>query len=218
MNIPERGSTELKFFMGKKDIPKEAAKKAPILASGSMLGLVDSVFAFEDESSFLSWAERMPVGEKFLRLNRMVEAARQLENSELTEIKNARRRRTESLMREIEDLAARYKLPVNSRELFMKATSVDCHPLEGPVFDPAIIYEHINYGGSWRPLAATIPDFRWIGFNDKASSLRVSGAGILFEHTWYRGRRFYFGGIPVMDFPDLRLFTFNDLASSVALL
>lgn len=108
-------------------------------------------------------------------------------------------------------------LRVNSKELFMKATNADCDQLEGPIFDPSIIYEHINFGGAWRPLSGTIPNFRWIGFNDKASSMRVAGAGILFQHAWYKGQRFYFGGVPYMDFSDFREFGFNDLASSVAL-
>ncbi len=210
-------STNIRFLMDKKEIPREMAEKVPILASGGIVGAADAVYAFKDEASFISWAERFPSGEKFLKLHRTIDATRELENRDVSAIKKIRQRRTDFLVKELEDLAKRSDLSVNSTELFLKATCVDCDHLEGSIFDPSIIYQHINYRGSWRPIATTIPDFRWIGFNDKASSMIVSGVGILFEHTWYRGRRFYFGGFPYMNFPDFRQFAFNDLASSVAL-
>lgn len=211
------GSREIAFFVGNKRVPKETAERAPILACGNMLGTTDAVVAFDDDLAFLRWAEKMPNGEKFYKLTRLVDEVRKLEHDDLTQVKEARKRRTQYLTRELEELASRRKMAVNSAEVFLEATAAGCHPLEGAILDPAIIYEHINFGGSWRPLAATIPDFRWIGFNDKASSMRVSGAGILFQDTWYRGRKFYFGGVPTMDFPDFRQFAFNDLASSVVL-
>lgn len=207
----------IRFFSEDKEIKRETAGGAPILAHGSIVGAFNEVYAFEDERSFLKWAEKFPVGEKFLKLHNIIESTRELERTDLSEIQKVRMRRTEMLTKELEDLSKRSKLPVNSLELFLKATT-GFDPLEGPIFDPSIIYQHINFGGSWRPLIGTMPDFRWILFNDKASSMRVSGAGILFKDTWYRGRRFYFGGIPIMNFPDFRLFAFNDMASSAALI
>lgn len=81
-----------------------------------------------------------------------------------------------------------------------------------------ILYQHINYSGAWRPYSATWPNFGWwpYSFNDRASSAKAWGGNILFEHSWYRGRRLYLIGLPYVQFPDFTRFGFNDIASSYA--
>ncbi|WP_283134685.1 hypothetical protein [Rhizohabitans arisaemae] len=81
-----------------------------------------------------------------------------------------------------------------------------------------LLYEDANFKGKQKFFTATWPNFKWwpYKFNDKASSAKAWGGNILFEHTWYGGRRLYLVGLPYVAFPDLSVFGFNDLASSYA--
>jgi hypothetical protein len=80
----------------------------------------------------------------------------------------------------------------------------------------ALLYRDVNFGGGSKFFTVTWPNFKWAPykFNDKASSAKSWGLGILFEHTWYGGRRFYMAGLPYVEFRDLGDFAFNDIASS----
>jgi hypothetical protein len=82
----------------------------------------------------------------------------------------------------------------------------------------ALLYRDINFSGGSKFFSVTWPNFKWwpYKFNDAASSAKAWGGNILFEHTWYGGRRLYLVGIPFVQFPDLHVFEFNDLASSFA--
>jgi len=79
-----------------------------------------------------------------------------------------------------------------------------------------LLYSDLDFKGKKKFFAGTWPNFKWwpYKFNDRASSVKAWGLNILFEHTWYRGRRLYLIGHPYMEFVDLRLFDFNDIASS----
>lgn len=80
----------------------------------------------------------------------------------------------------------------------------------------ALLYADREFRGSSKFLSVTWPNFKWwpYKFNDKASSAKAWGANILFQHTWYGGRRLYLIGLPYVEFPDLGVFGFNDMASS----
>lgn len=80
----------------------------------------------------------------------------------------------------------------------------------------ALLYADTNFRGSSKFFSVTWPNFKWwpYKFNDKASSAKVWGANILFQDTWYGGRRLYLIGLPFAAFPDLGVFDFNDTASS----
>ena len=79
-----------------------------------------------------------------------------------------------------------------------------------------LLFEHNNYKGKAKYVTVTFPNLKWwpYKFNDKASSVYVWGLGVLFEHSWYRGRRIYFLGLPFGKFPALSAWNFNDKASS----
>jgi hypothetical protein len=80
----------------------------------------------------------------------------------------------------------------------------------------ALLYRDKNFKGGSKFFSVTWPNFKWwpYKFNDKASSAKAWGANIIFEHTWYRGRRLSLIGVPYVEFPDLGVFDFNDIASS----
>lgn len=80
-----------------------------------------------------------------------------------------------------------------------------------------LLYQHTDFRGSWKFFTATWPNFSWwpYKFNDTVSSGRAWGANILFEHTWYRGRRLWMIGYPYFEIRDFKKFAFNDIASSM---
>lgn len=81
-----------------------------------------------------------------------------------------------------------------------------------------LLYKHTNYQGSSRFLTITFPDLKVppLCFNDKASSSKSWGLNVLFEHTWYRGRKVFLisGKDKALNIPDYRRFGFNDKVSS----
>lgn len=80
----------------------------------------------------------------------------------------------------------------------------------------ALLYRNIKFGGASKFFTVTWPNFKWwpYKFNDVASSAKAWGVNVLFQHSWYRGRKLWLIGIPYVEFPDLRVFDFNDMASS----
>jgi hypothetical protein len=82
----------------------------------------------------------------------------------------------------------------------------------------ALLYQHADYRGSARFCTITWPNFKWppYCFNDAASSAKAWGVNILFEHSWYRGRKLYLIGLPFVQFPSFEPWHFNDTASSFA--
>lgn len=77
----------------------------------------------------------------------------------------------------------------------------------------ATVFEHINYGGQNRAFYYDYNDFRSIGFNDMASSIRVttSCAATLYQDINYGGTSKYFNA----NHPDFTQISFNDKASSI---
>lgn len=80
----------------------------------------------------------------------------------------------------------------------------------------ALLYRDINFHGPSKFFTVTWPNMKWrpYRFNDRASSAKAWGGNILFQHTWYGGRRLFLIGIPYVQFADLSVFNFNDIASS----
>ncbi|AVZ75814.1 hypothetical protein SLUN_30020 [Streptomyces lunaelactis] len=80
-----------------------------------------------------------------------------------------------------------------------------------------IIYHGYNYAGRGVPFTLTWPNFDWWPFdcNDAGSSVKTWGGNVLFEHSWYRGRRFYAIGT-YLEYPDLRQAGFDNITSSYA--
>lgn len=84
------------------------------------------------------------------------------------------------------------------------------------VIGSALLYRDAGFSGGSKFFTVTWPNFKWwpYKFNDKASSAKAWGGNILFQNTWYGGRRLYLVGLPYVEFDDLSVFDFNDRASS----
>jgi hypothetical protein len=80
----------------------------------------------------------------------------------------------------------------------------------------ALLYSEKNFKGSSKFFTVTWPNMKWwpYRFNNKASSAKAWGANILFTRSWYRGRRLFLIGIPFVQFEDLSVFDFDNVASS----
>lgn len=82
------------------------------------------------------------------------------------------------------------------------------------------LFEDINFGGSFRTLVRPLADFRMIEFNDRASSAIVTtGPNFQFGDGARLWSDVNFQGVPLAlgpgQYPDLRVFNFNDVASSM---
>lgn len=82
------------------------------------------------------------------------------------------------------------------------------------------LFDDINFGGSFRTLVRPLADFRQIEFNDRVSSVIVTaGPNFLFGDGARLWSDVNFQGVPLAfgpgQFPDLRVFNFNDVASSM---
>ena len=80
----------------------------------------------------------------------------------------------------------------------------------------ALLYNGKNFSGKTKFITKTWPNLKWwpYRFNDRASSAKAWGGNILFQHSWYRGRRLYLIGVPYVQFDDLSVFDFDNIASS----
>jgi hypothetical protein len=80
----------------------------------------------------------------------------------------------------------------------------------------ALLYDGKNFTGKTKFFTVTWPNMGWwpYRFQDKASSAKAWGGNIVFQHSYYRGRRLYLVGIPSVQFPDLSVFGFDNIASS----
>lgn len=83
------------------------------------------------------------------------------------------------------------------------------------------LFDDINFGGSFRTLIASLADFRAIEFNDRASSAIVIPAPDFTPGSAIRlWSDINFTGVPLDmgpgQYPDLRAFNFNDVASSMS--
>ena len=203
-----------KYIREGKRATLEDAQKAPVILAGTQDNLVR---LFASQAAFRSWAEKSEYAETIAEIQKLIARARKYKNADNSAAIKLQQSRTRKITKELKELARSTGLSPNSKELFQKA-AVDYHPLEGPIFDPAILYEHINLGGRALPLISGIgyPDFTWLGFNDIASSVIRYGWCYLWQHTWYFGRQLVLaapqrGQNPIAN---LTSFGFNDIASS----
>jgi hypothetical protein len=176
------------------------------------------IHAFPSNDDFDAWVAAAGLQDRVSRLLERIASARKRVHDDLDVIRRAQA--TEQRMRRaIEELAGNTGLAVGSEQFFRRAT-VDRQDGEAKVFDSAILYADINYGGRWLPIYQDCPNLGWFGFNDVTSSIQGIGEGALFADINYQGRIYWLLTNPLP--PSFGIFgirwlgSFNDLASSVA--
>jgi hypothetical protein len=170
----------------------------PVVALGSGMPEPNLAFAFPNWSAFLKFMKRRPGGDLIAVLDERRRKLRKRQGEDMTAIAA----RQAELLRQAEagmrDLAKRTGLALNSKELFLRAT-VKADPLEGPVFDPAVVFQAAGFGGQAFFIGYPgAPDFSWMpGLNNNVSSVRGIGALALFSRTWFNGPSRVFLGNPL---------------------
>jgi hypothetical protein len=209
---------ETKFLFQGSFIDKREAAQKSIMVVGDFLPSEAIALTFDSNVEFHKWLEYSKHAEQYYRIEKTIEVLRQREHAADQSRAQRRLRATvDRVTRELKEFAADFDLDpdVAGYELFLKAT-VERDPLEPPIFDPVILFENAGARGAWLPISDLVyfPDLRWIGWNDRASSVAVFGSGCLFQDVWFGGPRLYFWGAPWAF--NLAEFGWNDRASSVA--
>ena len=202
-----------------KAIDAVEATEYPVMAAGMIASNVVQVF--KSQQAFNAWAQSSIYAKKIKLAGENIHAAKQYEKMDVAAIKLRQMKIIERISEDMTELAKRTKLDPTSEELFLKATS-HSDLLEGSIFDPLTAFDSIGMGdgidapGDWLHLpGGGWPDLRWFNWNDRISSVRISGIAVFYEHIWWGGRSLWLGGFPVWYHADLRIFGFDNMASSV---
>lgn len=186
----------------------------PILATGPDLPLEDLVYVFGNERDFYGWTARLRLADKFAAMRQKIKEAQQFERRDHAHIIRRQMAQSERIAVELQELANRTGLALNSKELFLKATDKS-NILEGAIFDPVILWTGVNYSGNFLALNGPIVDLRGVpGFNDNVESVLLSGICTLCADPWFRGARLMLFGA-VAGYTNLGELAWNNRASSV---
>lgn len=215
-------SNEVRFLSKGSFIDKAEALKRPIMVVGSILPDERLAQTFDSAEEFHRWIDHSKAAEKVHDLEKSIALLRAREHSDHSQSQRRVKASVDRITRDLNELAAQHNVDPREAgyELFMKAT-VQRDILDPPIFDPAIFFEHGGLRGDWLPQTFPVyyPDYRWFGWNDKASSVVLYGVAILFEDIWFRGLQLILWSSPLLPFPmgvDLTWFGWNDRVSSSA--
>jgi hypothetical protein len=192
--------------------PEFQALPEPVVALGSGLPEKGLAFAFRDWKELVKFAQRTEAGEKIASMDERRRKLRRRSREDTTALAERLKRRTARIEGELRELAARTGLAIDSKELFLRATT-KADPLEGPIFDPAMLFTGLGFTGPALPVAYPgFPNLGWLGFNNLVSSVRVVGLLALFNLTWFGGASRVIVGLPFGNVANLG--AFNNIASS----
>lgn len=210
------GDRELSFFVEGRKASREDALGHPITVVGDDLPEGPSVHAFGSDDTFRGWAARTKAARHFDHVAATIDRVKGQRNEDHARAKRLALSRQRWVQEELDRLQEETGLDRTSPEFWRRAM-VDPPGLEGPILHTAIPTENSDGTGSSVFLlsALPLPDFGWFGFNDKASGLFFTGAGVLTENPWYGGRSFWFFGIHLW-LPPLQLsfVAFDNIASA----
>lgn len=200
---------------------KNVPKPEPALFTSAAVSILTGydphrAYSFTTVSRAETWIAKQPFADAYSHHQELVRRARLAE-----------RRADEGVIEAHQkSLVARLRRSIGSR---LRAEAVDAadvravdramaafNPVMGPIIHSAILYQFNDYAGRWLPIpsGAAYPKLSWFDFNDRTSSIRVSGTLTLHQHTWFRGAQRFSVGIPYQGFPRLSDFGFDNCASS----
>ncbi len=219
----------MKYIIGNQTYPEKTAEVSAALDEAHTTawpGQIDegkTIFVFRNENDLRAWAREAPhpIAEQIERTNEIARKAQELENADNAQAIFWQNLITKRIMSDMQSLADRFRLDPASEEL-LKIAYEGASVLEPPVLRSAILYDRAvpagartRCEGAWRPIPAGVPfpNLSWIGFNDRASAVRVHGFIALWQHRWFRGRRAILTGYPWPCLPLVDL-NFDNIASS----
>jgi len=192
--------------------PDFTALPEPVVALGSGLPEKALAFAFRDWKEFIKFAAKTEAAEKIAGMDERRRKLRKRSGEDTRGLAERLKRRAERIQSELHELAGRTGLAFDSKELFLRATS-KADPLEGPIFDPSMLFTGLGFTGPALPVAYPgVPDLGWFGMNNTVSSVRVVGVLGLFNLTWWGGASRVIFGLPFSQVANLG--AFNNIASS----
>jgi hypothetical protein len=198
-----------------KAIPEFAKADNSVIAHGPGLSKKKEAFAFTSERGFRDWLGKQPIGKQLEGLFKQLAKARKEATGDLALLKKRQLAKTERVEQDLRQLAEETGLEYGSKELFLRATR-DSKILEGPIFDPAMLYTGANFTGNSIGAAASLPDLSWWpGMNNSITSVQVLGVCILYTQTGFGGSSRALFGAPYMAVANLGGMGFNNVASSV---
>lgn len=162
------------------------------------------IHGFKTESDFKRWVSTSRYSDSFQRLQQKIEESRTQMERDNIELQNDILEGSFDRMQKLNDLSRELDLPISSEEFVKEAK-------RRKIIKSCFLWDRERHKGAFR-FVGTLPDFRWIGFNDKTSSGIFVGVCGLFEHIWYRGKSVWFVGI--FSAPRLAEFRFDNMASS----
>lgn len=188
----------------------------PVVALGSGLPEKGVAFAFRDWKELAKFAARTPAADKIAAMDERRRKLRKRSGEDTTALAARLKRKTERIEAELRELAQRTGLPYGSKELFLRATT-KADPLEGPIFDPSMLFINPGFTGSAVGVAYPgLPDLSWFpGMNNAVSSAQIVGIVALFSNTWFRGATRLLVGLPYFQIANLGAIGFNNVTSSV---
>src|SRR5262249_3666503 len=167
----------------------EVVSHAPVLAIGPSYYKAHTAYAFSTVTALHSWAKTSGLTSRVSQLRERIAAAQDA-CATTDDIVQAARNNEQRMRTQLQRLSSETGYPIASEALLRYATIE--RPADVPkIFDSAILWENINYGGRWLPVYQDLPDLTWFNFNDITSSIRGIGEGALFSDTRYRGRIFW---------------------------
>jgi hypothetical protein len=150
----------------------------------------NEAYAFETREHFVSWSKGKKFEAKVAHIFHTIDRAQQVEKADNTIAIERQRELTKRVSDELKKLSERTGLAMGSEELLLRA-SHQSYGVEGPVFDSALLCNlpKLNATQGILPIVSgwTYPDFRWLGFDKRASSGVVFGDVILCTGYWYQG-------------------------------
>lgn len=205
-------SRMIRLMNGRQVDSKTVRENAAVVACGSQLPSSNAIYGFRSDEEFQEWCEGLPIADSVHRAYRMARRIQDLEKTNLTQMEAAWRETCEAKAAELQRLALREDVADGSREQFDLATGGGATPR---VIGLTILYSGVGFSGKVRPIPIAIPRLKTLGIDDQVSSMRAFGAGFLAADTFFRGKKFFYFGIPGIDFADLRDFDYDDKASSI---
>jgi hypothetical protein len=190
--------------------------REPVVALGTGLPETSVAFAFRDWKELLKFTARTKVGEMAATLDERRRKLSRRRGEDTTVIAERQRVKAQRIEDDLRELSNRTGLPWGSKELFLRAT-FKADPLEGPIFDPSLLFANPGFGGS--VLGVIYPGMPNLGLfppmNNNVSSVMVVGGLGLFAGTFFTGPSRVLFGVPFFGLAALAAIGFDNVTSSV---
>jgi hypothetical protein len=209
---------DIKFLHKGRFLQKEEASEYPVMVAGTVLPDKNLVYVFDSDQEFKVWIEQTKYSDRVNEIEETITELLKHKEEYTTTVVELHNTKMKRIANDLIELADRVGLDPGSEELFRRAT-IERKPFEPPIFDPAIGWEELEFGGNWLPLATPMPDLGRINaggvnWDNIISSVRMIGFGVLCDYPWFGGHKVWLAGVPYWQY-NLDALGFDNRTSSV---